>query len=542
MSSATQSLLGKELKQNYIIYGLSVIFLAGVWLIHWQYFGFVPKDWAQILVVSIPVALAGAYGLQAFDLEENYRTRDFLLSRPLTVASIIWTKYLCGLVILLFFTILWLWALLPAAVRFPVFTDFQSFWGSAFLAMVILIYSTCFSAGVFIKGPKKLLFGIILNLLVLPWFFFCWLKLLSLFYFYPATMDYPVLAYMVVFVVTLGLMIVIIGFFQRLTQLFLQNTFFEMGKKSIIIYLSVIIFLPLLSWTSNAVWQPTICPFHSLWSSLFSSEEWFIASQGAEQPGGDMYALADYRGRIGLTRKNEKPSVIYQGEHTVNQLSQIVWAPDGKKIAFFENGRIKVMTLATRQLWPGPQGDIPFWSADANQMLIIKKISAKDPRDTAANFQIFLVDFLQGTGINLGSLAAAIDPLAWDSVHHNILFVDEDWQLLLMNMRDRKLQVLNLPIRRLSEKIFFKEIISPPLGRSVFRVAVFSFSPVLKKPLPYNVYLYDFDSRFNKVSYVSVLKGLSYLDLVISPTANNALAGVGKGIYRMIQMPAREGR
>ncbi len=540
MGSTARSLLQKELKQNYIIYGLSAIFLA-VGIIHRQYAEFVPKNWLQILAFCIPVAFAGAYGFQAFDLEENYRTRDFLLSRPLTVSSIILAKYLCGLLILSVFTIAWILVLLPGMIRFPAFDDFQSFWGSAFLVMVILIYSTSFSTGAFVKGAKKLLLGIVLSGGVLAWFFFCWLKLMSLFYFYPAMTDYPFAAYMAMFLAALGLLLLILSFQKLLVTLFLQNTLWEMGRKPVIIHWGVLILLPLVCWSAAAISQPAIYPFQSLWSSFFS-EEWFIASQGAPQPLGDLYALVDTRGRIGLARKNEKPRIIYQGERQgVNQLSQIVWAPDGKKIAFSENGRIKVLSLANRQIWQRLTGGIPFWSADAHQMMIIKK-GLRERRGTAANFQIFLADFPQGTVTPMGNLASFIDPLAWDSVHRNILFVDEDWQLISMNIRTRQIQVYNLPIRRFPEKIFFKEIIPPPAGRSVFRVAVFSFNPVFKKPWPYNVYLYDFDSRRNKVSYLSALKGLRYFDLMISPTGNDVSAGLGNGIYRMIPIPAREGR
>lgn len=539
-----RSLLQKELKQNYLIYGLSAVFLA-VGIIHQQYAEFVPENWLRILAFCIPVAFAGAYGFQAFDLEENYRTRDFLLSRPLTVSGIILAKYLCGLLILSVFTVGWIWVLVPGLIRFPDFHDFQSFWGSAFLAMVILIYSTSFTTGAFVKGAKKLLFGIVLSGGVLAWFFFCWLKFLSLFYFYPALTVDPLPAYMAIFLAALGLLLLILGFQKMLVTLFLRNTLWETGRKPGIILLGVLILLPLVSWSAAAVSQPAIYPFQSLWSSFFS-EEWFIASQGAPEPLGDQYALVDSRGRIGLARKNEKPRIIYQGErHGGNRLSQIVWAPDGKKIAFSENGRIKVLSLANRQLGQRFTGGIPFWSADARQMMIIKK-APRETRGTAADFQIFLADFPQGTASarvrRLGNLTSFIEPLAWDSVRQDILFVDENWQLISMNIRTRQIQVYNLPIRRFPEKIFFKQIIPPPAGRSVFRVAVFSFNPAFKKPLPYNVSFYDFDSGLNKVSYVSALKGLRYLDLMISPAGNDVLAGLGNGIYRMIPIPAREGR
>lgn len=541
---AARSLLQKELKQNYLMYGLSAVFLA-IGIIYRQSADFVPGNWLQVLAFCIPVAFAGAYGFQGFDLEENYRTRDFLLSRPLTVSGIILAKYFCGLVILSVFTIAWIWALAPGMIEFPDFYDFQSFWGSASLAMVILIYSTSFTTGAFVRGAKKLLFGIVVNGGVLAWFFFCWLKLLSLFYFYPALTNYPLPAYMAIFLAVLGLLLFILGFQKMLVTLFLRNTLWETGRKPLTIYLGILILLPLVSWSAAVVSQPAIYPFQSLWSSFFS-EEWFIASQGAPQPRGDLYALVDIRGRLGLARKNEKPRIIYQGERAEgNRLSQIVWAPDGKKIAFSENGRIKVLSLANRQLEQRFTGGVPFWSADARQMMMIKK-APRESRGTAADFEIFLADFPRGTvsarARRLGNLTSFLEPLAWDSVRQDILFVDENWQLISMNIRTRQIQVYNLPIRRFPEKIFFRQVIPPQAGRSVFRVAVFSFNPAFKKPLPYNVSLYDYDSRLHQVAYVSALKGLRYLDLMISPAGNDVLAGFGNGIYRMIPIPAREGR
>jgi hypothetical protein len=540
--NAIKPLVQKELQQNYIIYGLSALFLVVIWGITILQPGLVQDKWAQILAICIPVALAGAYGLQAFDLEENYHTRDFLLTRPLTVSNIIWTKYFCGLIILLTFTIAWLMALLPMAVKLPVFSDFQSFWGSSFLALVVLVYSASFSTGVFIKGPKKLLLAIIMNLLVLPWFFFCWLAFLSLFYFYPGMMDYQFWAYVAVSIVTLGLIICIIYFLQTVIQLFLQNILFEKWTKPLGIHLMIIILLPLLGWFINTVSLPTVRPFQSLWSSLFSAEEWFIASQSAQQPRGDLYALVDYRGRLGLAHKNEKPKVIYQGERTENQLSGLVWSPDGKKIAFCENNQIKVLTIANQQLLPIIKGETSFWSADSNQMMIIAKTNKTDSQSIRQEFQIFLVDYLRGTVSDFGRLTAPGIPLAWDSIHQNIMYIDDHWHLFLINMNNHKVQVLDLPVSQLREKILFREIIPPPLGRQNFRLAVFGISPKLKKPLPYNVYLYDFNSKLNQVIYVSELKGLSYRDLVIAPIANEALVDLGNGVYRTVKISAMEGR
>ena len=133
-------LFSKEFRQNLIIYLVPYFCLLLFYFLRISQTNLIANNWINILVLTVPVALAGAYGLQAFDMEEDGQTRDFLLTKPLSVKQIINAKFIIGLTVLIPITCLWILVLSPSRITWPDPTDFHNLWFFSFLLFTSIIY------------------------------------------------------------------------------------------------------------------------------------------------------------------------------------------------------------------------------------------------------------------------------------------------------------------------------------------------------------------------------------------------------------------
>ncbi len=116
----------KEIRQNAVLFFLPVgLYLL---LVAARFFPAVglPQRYLDLLATALPAALAAAFGLQAFDAEENTQTKDFLLTKPVSSGEIVAAKYLVGLVLILGLFFAGEVFLLPEAVRPPSLADYST--------------------------------------------------------------------------------------------------------------------------------------------------------------------------------------------------------------------------------------------------------------------------------------------------------------------------------------------------------------------------------------------------------------------------------
>jgi hypothetical protein len=532
-------LFRKELRQNGFIYLFPFIVICAALAFQKTFSQMLSVSWAKNFAVAIPVALAFTYALQAFDLEESNQTRDFLVTKPLPVPLIILIKFFTGLLILLPLTFIWHLTLIPGLIQWPDLLNLNSFWFLAYLLMVTIVYSISFTIAAWIKGPKKLLIAILVSTIGVIWFFFGWLQFLTHIYFASFT-EIPLISTIIAIVSLVPIIILIKGLLVMIHSQFLNLTPSDIIHR-IKPYFLLLLF-PLLFYAANLIHVPEILPFKSLLACLNGSEEPFLAVDIAKQPEDDLYALTDIRGRLGIAKRGQNPTVIYQGEKEEgNLLSKLIWSPDGGKIAFNENGIIKVLDPSLQEPINLITGDIAFWSPDSKVLLIAKKINTI--HDPAAGYRV-PYSFYRLSYISIDTkavyefkenLSFPGSSMFWHSSQNIILAVTDLWEIAVMNLNNGKVEILKIPTPKY-EPIFLTEI--TPYNNDTYRIAVFTDIKKLgNNNFRYNLFLYDFATKDKSLKLIANLKNFSYQDLIINAEKGQIWASNSFGAYRQIKIP-----
>ena len=528
-------LLKKEFRQNFIIYFIPLLIWLGLYFTKFQQMSILTPTWQNILAVAIPIALAISYGLQAFDLEENGQTRDFLLTRPLAVSDIIHTKYFTGLAVLLVISFLWPVAILPSSIQWPHFDDFSSFYFSSYLLLLVVLYSSSFITGVFVKGPLKLLVSIISCSVVVGWFFYIWYEIITLCYLQLFGDTPQFIIYLLLIFLTGLLVYISCSFLVTVSKWGLRNpesnTYRNTLRNSALIFL----LLPVSAGLINLVNPPVIRPFNSLISTLFGTERWFIAVEGRKQPHGNLYLLNSVDGHLGIAHAGEKPSVIYTPKSSESLVTQVSWSPDGKKVAFKEGPLFRIGSLQGRKLklhYSIKNGDTLEWSSDSADVLLGKNIQKQV--DKTSNKTIYTIQFnhfhlgeqklVDAKTINSMGLAHA-----WDSRSNRPIIIDPNWQLILFSLNENKVETI--PLMSTGNKnippIPFGLIIPPASGGSLYKLVM--MTNIINHR--YDLVLYNFDSLNNTLKFEKILSKVKYRDLIFDPNQQSLIARIGIGTY-----------
>lgn len=541
MTNPVITLFQKEVRQNAFIYLFPLLIIGAAFAFQKVLSQLLSPSWAKNFAVSIPVALAFSYALQAFDLEENYQTRDFLLTKPLTVSQIVGTKYFTGLFVLLCLTVLWQSALIPDLLHWPDLNDFGSLWFTIYLLFVIIVYSLSFTMGAWVKGPKKLLAAIGASFLGTVWFFCGCLELLTVFYLAPVNGGTPILG--ILLMISLIPLLILIKLLLLMTNdIFLNHSGSEIFSRSKC-YLPLLLF-PLLFYLINLYSKPEIRPFNSLFACLNGTEEFFQTVEIVKQPEGDLYAATDIRGRLGLVKPGEAPQVIYEGEKTTaNLLSNLGWSPDGAKIAFNENGVIKVFSLTSQNLLEITEGELAFWSLDSDVLLVAaaEPAAAKEavPGFPFRNYRLSYISSSTKERYELqGNLSFPGSSMFWHPSLNTIIAVTHFWEIAIMNLNTGVVEMLKIPPLSRPGPVFLTEI--APNGADSYRIAVFTdlrVNNISKNNYRYNLALYDFSLSDKQARLKAELKNLAYQDILINAGESQIWGGNFSGAYRKINLP-----
>ena len=542
MANPVITLFQKELRQNAFIYLFPLFIIIPALTCQKVLTQLLPEIWARNFGVAIPIALAFSYALQAFDLEENGQTRDFLLTRPVAGSQIILAKFFSGLLALLPLTALWQSALIPDLIQWPDWLNIPSFSFLAYLLVVVNVYSISFAVGAWVKGPKKLLAAIFLSILGTAWFYYGWFQFLTLLYQTPASGGLPFLLLLLIF--TIGLLALIVkGLLVSIHNNFLSYSFTQQVsevKKYLLLLL-----IPLGINIINHFYGPEIRPFKSLLACLNGTEEPFFAVDICQQPQGDLYALTDVRGRLGIAKRGETPRVIYQGEKdTGNLLSRLLWSPNGNQILFNENGNIKLFSLSQTEPSFLTKGDLAFWSKDSEFILIATKAIPSQTTDSSVplnHYRLAYFSLATKESYELqGYLSFPGSSMFWHSTLNVVLAVTDYWQIALMNLNNGQVEMIDLPPPSKPRPVFLTEI--TPTGADSYRVAVFTdlkTELVPENSFRYNLILYDFSVSTKKAVIKAHLKNLKFQDILINAEGDQIWGSNSFGVYRHIILPLR---
>lgn len=528
-------LLKKEFRQNCLIYMIPMILWFGLYLVKFQQMAFMTATWQNILAIAVPVALAISYGLQSFDLEENGQTRDFLLTRPLAVSEIIYTKYFTGLAVLLVIGFLWPAVILPTMIQWPNFTDFSSFYFCSYLLLLVILYSASFCTGIFIKGPLKLVVSIFCSVIAVCWFFYVWYEIIT-FTYLQLIGNMPQFISYVFIIFSTGLLAYLSGSLLVTASYWgLRNPESRTYRNTLRHSALIILLLPLFAGLINLLNPPAIRPFNSLVNTLFGTEKWFIAVEGRKQPHGNLYLFNSIDGKLGIARAGEKPSVIYTPKSSESLVTQVSWSPDGQKIAFKEGSLFRIGSLQNgkiKLLSSVQNSDTLEWSSDCADILvgrIVGKQVDKSSNKTAntIQFQRFRLkdhQLLDTKTINSIGLSHA-----WDSQANRLIIIDPNWQLILFSLNEQK--VAAIPLSAADNKnlppIPIGFVIPPSTGGHIFKLVI--LTNLINHQ--YDLVFYTFDSSNNTLKFERILPKVKYKDLIVDPDRQRLIARSGIGAY-----------
>lgn len=534
------TLFKKELRQNGFIYFLPFVLITVAFFLQKTLSQTLSITWAKNFAIAIPAALAFSYAVQAFDLEENSQTWDFIFTKPVSVSQIVKAKFFSGLLVLLPIVVLWLLALAPDSICLPNLLDLSSFWFLGYLIFSVIIYCFSFTVAAWVNGPKKLLTALFLSACGVIWFFFGWSHLLTQFYLTSAVDNFFIVLSILVITFTLMYLLICSLLASIYNKLFNQPLT-QLRNKLLAILL--LLSFPLIFYLANLFYNPEIRPFNSLLDCLNGTEEPFFAVDIAKQPQGGLYALTDIRGRLGIAERGNVPTVIYQGEKDASSiLSKIIWSPDGTRIAFNENGIIKVLTLSQKKPISIIKGDIPFWSPDS-KVLLIAAVTGSHPIPGHIkpynHYRLSYVTLDSKTVYELqGNLSFPGSSMFWNSSRNIILAVTDFWEIAVMNLNDGKIEMFKIPQPEKVGSVFLTKI--APFGNDSYRVAFFTD---LKSPTAnqghfnYNAHLYDFQFNERNPVLKASLPDLKYQDILINAAENWIWASNPFGVYRKIKLP-----
>lgn len=533
---AYPTLISKEFRQNIVLYIFPFLIAFIVFILAQKNHHLIPESFAIKLAIAISVAIALAYGIQSFDLEEKGQTRDFLIVKPISVRQIIGIKYLTGFGMCFSGGLIWLLVLAPRIIQWPSLVDLRGFMFLAIILLELIVYTISFLFGALIKGPVKIIgafFGASITVLV---FFGFWLELIK---FLTWENVQELWSYILLFILTTIEIVILYQIISHLTQINLQNQSFPARKKTLIILLSAFLVFPITFWGINSINPPVITPYTPL-SMLLSNDTAFIAYQGAKSPVKNLYAVVDYSGRLGLLESGKTPVAVFQSPSKLkNPFQDIIWSPDGSKIAFNDNKNIYVFSVSDKKLIVSFTGKYAMWSRDSDRLLIGSVVGSNllnTPQGKLKQniIQLSLADFKLKTVLNMGQLKSIGLGFCWDSANQTILSIDPFWRFSLINLKNGSVQFLNLP-KKGKEKmgIFLVRIVPPSKNKTDALCQVFSTN----QKHDYNIDLYRFSLINHSIIHQSSLKKVTYSDFFPISQGTEALYSNVPGVYHNIKLP-----
>ncbi|NLG85015.1 MAG: hypothetical protein GX493_10515 [Firmicutes bacterium] len=326
--------------------------------------------WGLLVAAGL---LAMVYGLQSFAKEADRKTLDFTLSRPVPVCGLVLGKYLLSLAVLLGWTFLFAPLLRFDLTELGLSKGMGPEW---ILLFLLSVHAMSFLAGIISRGLERFFLVIVLSGVMGSLCYFLWKAAFDL-----MTANYywfdipPVLLGAVSRGVPyyLGFLSIVPPVALVLWHLAgrprpwtfppLRRTFTAWGLTGLLLGLLYLVFSPPLWPDRTAVagdWRGDRIVYVT--KGVPSDKEVLIVGKGLKEAG-----------TLKIARLWGRTRAVYTG---VN-LAKPRFSPDGRLVAFVEDGWIKVIGLRDRQVTTIGRGDAAAWSHDGRRLVIARRVGKR---------------------------------------------------------------------------------------------------------------------------------------------------------------------
>lgn len=442
-----------ELSRNVLIFLLPAPLWLGVQIYRWST-SFQPLDlygtWSMLIMAAL---FAMTYGLQCFSNETDKKTLDFILTRPLSPYLVITVKYGLSLGFFLVWFALYASSTQISLQQLSLVEGMGPMW---ILLILLMIHAISFFSGLLAKGLERFFVVTVMTGSLAGICYYLWTTCLDLLkangYWFDILPNQLQLIKLVIptYLALLCLATPIIG-----TIWYIRNRIpvwhFNPAKWLIGFWLiSYGIVLSCLWVFAPPLW-PDSTAFYGDWHEtagiLFSGPIKIVGEDSVHKIKNTQVTNCQIR----LARFGRKSHRIYTGKNIIKPH----FAPDGTKIVFTEQRRIKILNLRTHQLALIGPGDLAAWSTDSRKLICARQIgehglSSIYTYDLATQKSVVVPKTLQ------------IADLVWDSPHDIVYFLGYKKEVGALSLKTRKIHTYTAKTDR-EKPLNYYGIVSPTL-------------------------------------------------------------------------------
>lgn len=427
-------LTGNELKRNVIAWlALLPVLLGTIW---WSS----RYDWEPIslnitgtwLYLLTGIILIMVYGLQSFSNEADRKTLDFILTKPISLYSIVITKYLTGQILFWGWFCAFNFFLKPNLTLLTLPKGIGPEW---ILLVILIVHAVSFFSGLLARGLERFFVITVMTLIMGFGAYYLWHKIFILitanflWFDIPPQLLFFLEKLFPYYLTALGLLAPIIGVIWYLKSR-IQLWRFKPAIRLFGIWMLTLLIIQL----AGFLFSPPVWPDRNAKSGDWFEKSGIVLTGVKNERSGSKSTPQSY---LNFNRFGQKPQVIYTGIGT--DLKKPRFSPDGKRIVFSENGRLKILDLVKKKSTEIGEGEVATWADDGMRLIAGKKVGPKGLS------LLYLIDLKNKKTSQLTSQRLDITDLVWDSERERLYILGFTDQLKLMNLTDNSVKELPFP-------------------------------------------------------------------------------------------------